>query len=85
MTLSEYAATVIGDGQGDNDCSSSPENEAPPPYIFAESKPLGSEGLMDIFPEVFLRRFLKFPKQYLRIDSQLFHSKYFMLLRLLLH
>ena len=56
MTLSDYVTSVIGDNkEGTNDAYSYSEaNHTPPPYIFAESKPLGSKKLVDIFPEVFM-------------------------------
>lgn len=56
MKLRDYAANVIGDGGGGEAAA---EGVAPP-YIFAESKPLGSKSaLVDIFPEVSVFRDLR--------------------------
>ena len=45
-SLAAYVRDVIGQDH-------TPNAQAPPPYIFAESKPLSSTGtLVDIFPQV---------------------------------
>jgi hypothetical protein len=48
ITLRDYATLVVGDG-GSGEAAT---DKVAPPYIFAESKPLGSKSLVDIFPEV---------------------------------